>query len=197
QLPVFDVTCTGFFGLSNGQTVSSSTAVRVWLRNDGNQPATGFPIRYQQGQGAVVSQTFTGTLAVGEEELVTFNTAFVPNSDGEAPLCAWADLDTDLNADNDTTCVDLVTWVGVDELSIRSVEVLPNPARDQITMRGLPAGSLVLRIIDAQGRVVVDQQQRHGGGDLFVGLEGLAAGGYHVQARVNDQRFQARLVVQP
>jgi hypothetical protein len=77
------------------------------------------------------------------------------------------------------------------------VEVLPNPARDQITMRGLPAGSLVLRIIDAQGRVVVDQQQRHGGGDLFVGLEGLAAGGYHVQARVNDQRFQARLVVQP
>lgn len=197
QLPVYDVTCTGFFGLSNGQTVSSSTAVRVWLRNDGNQPATGFPIRYQQGQGAVVSQTFTGTLAVGEEELVTFNTAFVPNSDGQAPLCAWADLDTDLNAGNDTTCVDLVTWVGVDELTIRSVDVLPNPAHDRFVLRGLPAGLLDLLILDAQGRMVMSQQQQHGGGDLFVGLDGLTAGGYHVRAWVNDQRFHARLVVQP
>jgi hypothetical protein len=196
-LPVYDVTCTGFFGLSNGQTVSSSTAVRVWLRNDGNQPATGFPIRYRQGQGAVVSQTFTGTLAVGEEELVTFNTAFVPNSDGQAPLCAWADLDTDLNAGNDTTCVDLVTWVGVDELTVRSVDVLPNPAHDRFMLRGLPAGLLDLLILDAQGRVVMSQQQHHGGGDLFVGLDGVTAGGYHVRAWVNDQRFHARLVVQP
>lgn len=197
QLPVYDVSCTGFFGLSNGQTVASSTAVRVWLRNDGNQPLTGFPIRYQQGQGAVVSQTFTGTLAIGEEELVTFNTAFVPNSDGEAPLCAWADLDTDLNASNDTVCVDLVTWVGVDEVAVRTVELVPNPAQDRVALRALPAGSVDLQLIDAHGRVVRSLRQQHGGGTLDLALDGLAAGGYHLRLQVNEEHFQSRLTVLP
>ncbi|MEZ4755248.1 MAG: hypothetical protein R2817_00305 [Flavobacteriales bacterium] len=197
QLPVYDVSCTGFFGLSDGQTVASSTAVRVWLRNDGNQPLTGFPIRYQQGQGAVISQTFTGTLAIGEEELVTFSTAFVPNSDGEAPLCAWADLDTDLNAANDTVCVDLVTWVGVDELAVRTVELVPNPAIDQVALRGLPAGLLDLLLFDAHGRVVRSLRQQHGGGDLVLALHGLAAGGYQLRLLLNDQYFQSRLTVLP
>ena len=197
QLPVHDVSCTGFFGLSDGQTVASSTAVRVWLRNDGNQPLTGFPIKYQQGVGAVVTQTFNGTLTVGEEELFTFSTAFLPNSDGEAPLCAWAEVDGDLNTGNDTACVDLVTWVGVDELLPAELHLAPNPAHGRVLLQDVDAGTVEVRLVDAQGRIVREHRLAHGGGDLPLDITGLAAGGYHLHLRVNDQLHRAQLMVQP
>jgi hypothetical protein len=197
QVPVYDVSCFGFFGLSDGQPISGSTAVRIWLRNEGNQPLTGFPISYRYGQGTVVTQTFNGTLVVGEQELVTFNNAFVPTGQGEAALCAWAGLAGDMDMTNDTACVNLVITVGLEEPVGSALQLFPNPARERALITGLEAGAWEVRFIDMQGRMARSLRIVHGGGDLHVDLGGLAAGGYRLLLNGTDARHQMNLVVLP
>jgi hypothetical protein len=197
QVPVLDVSCFGFFGLSDGQAISGSTAVRIWLRNEGNQPLTGFPISYRYGQGSIVTQTFNGTLVVGEQELVTFNNAFVPGGQGEAALCAWASLAGDMDMANDTACVDLVITVGVDERADTDLLLFPNPADGQVRLKGLGPGAWEARFIDMQGRTARSAQMVHGGGDLALDLDGMAAGGYQLVLDGQGSRHRLALVVLP
>ena len=188
--------CTGFFALANGQEVATPTAVRIWLRNDGNQPTSGFPISYQYGSAPAVTQTYSGTLAPGAQELVTFATAFTPTADTSDELCAWADWTLDNNSDNDTSCVQLQTWVGIEELTATVVQLWPNPARDVITVDGLAQGSYRFTLLDATGHVVRDEQVQASGAPLQIALDAHAEGIYMAQFTGTDARYRASVVVQ-
>ena len=196
QSPVYDVACTGFFALANGQEVATPTAVRIWLRNNGNQPTSGFPISYQYGSAPAVTQTYSGTLAPGAQELVTFATAFTPTADTSDELCAWADWTLDNNSDNDTSCVQLQTWVGIEELTATVVQLWPNPARDVITVDGLAQGSYRFTLLDATGHVVRDEQVQASGAPLQIALDAHAEGIYMAQFTGTDARYRASVVVQ-
>ena len=195
QAPDLDVSCYGFFGLADGQTIASPTAVRIWLRNEGNQPVSGFPIGFQHGSAPPVIQTFTGTLAVGEQELVTFNTAFTPALDGTDALCAWAALPDDTDGTNDTTCVELVSWVGIDELAYTGLQVWPNPVSDKLGFVGLGPGIHQVLLLDAIGRTVLNANVTGQGTDPGLSVQGLANGTYHALISGPDRRYRATVVV--
>jgi hypothetical protein len=144
-----------------------------------------------------VTQTFNGTLVVGEQELVTFNNAFVPSGQGEDALCAWAGLVGDMDMANDTACVNLVITVGVDERAGSALLLFPNPASGQARLKGLAPGPWEARFIDMQGRTARSAQMVHGGGDLAVDLDGMAAGGYQLVLDGQGARHRVNLVVLP
>jgi hypothetical protein len=196
QLPQPNASCFGFFGLADGQTVASPTAVRIWLRNEGNQPLTGFPISYRYGTAPVVTQTFTGTLAIGEEELVTFNTAFTPPSDGQGALCAWTDVPGDTDLANDTSCVELVTWVGLDELHGQQLRSYPNPAQSVLRIELPGTDTYHIQLLDASGRVIRTEQVTTANGTVPVHVEALANGTYTALLTGSNSRYRTMFVVQ-
>lgn len=197
QAPVFDVGCTGFFAPTDGQEIGSATTVRAWVSNFGNQPATGFPMNYRFGNGPVVTQVYSGAdIAPGAQVLFTFTTPLTPTADAADQLCAWSDWNIDADAVNDTTCIDLVTWVGIDEATRLHATIAPNPVSDQARIEGLPTGTYDLRLFDAVGRQVLAEQHRVGNAPLLLRVGGLPAGAYQVQLSNTGGTFQAPLVVQ-
>lgn len=182
QVPVFDVGCTGFFGLEEGQDIGTQTAVRAWVTNFGNQPVTTFNVKYRFGNGPVSTQTYNGTaIAPGGQTLVTFSNYLVPTADASDDLCAWSELVNDANATNDTTCVQLQTWVGLAERPLLPVTLVPNPAADITMLNGLPAGTWDLHIVDATGRMVLQQRLVANGSPVALPLAGMAEGTYHLR----------------
>jgi hypothetical protein len=195
QVPVHDVGATGFFGLTDGQDVGSQTAVRVWVTNFGNQPVSSFDAHYRYGTGPVVSQAVSiAPINPGQQTLVTFNTYFVPTDESTDNLCAWTSMPNDALVSNDTVCVLINTYVGIEELNSIDVSLAPNPADGQLTIQGLPQGRWDLEMHDATGRLV-QQAGLAVSGPLTVPVDQLPNGVYRLVLRSADRAFQAPFVV--
>jgi hypothetical protein len=74
--------------------------------------------------------------------------------------------------------------------------LVPNPARDQVRIEGLPAGAYRLQVSDAAGRVVLDTRRTTAQGPVTVSVDGLPAGFYQVRLDGDGGRFHAALVVE-
>ncbi|MFN6114943.1 MAG: hypothetical protein ACK46G_14675 [Flavobacteriales bacterium] len=196
QVPVFDVGCTGFFGLADGQEIGSQTAVRAWVTNFGNQPVSSFAVKYRFGNGAISTQNYSGTpVNPGAQTLVTFSTYFLPTADANDALCAWSEMSNDAQATNDTTCVQLQTWVGLVENTLERVTLAPNPATEGTMIIGLPSATWELRLFDATGRAVVQHKVATTGSPLQVALNGLAEGTYRLLLTGDAGQWNSTLVV--
>jgi len=90
--------------LENFQTCSGNftTDVVISLENIGLNAATGFPMYYQLDNGAVVSETYSGSLAPGATALHTFGTSITFPSNGTYQLKTWTGLIGDSTFCNDT-----------------------------------------------------------------------------------------------
>ncbi|MBK8499136.1 MAG: hypothetical protein IPL52_10025 [Flavobacteriales bacterium] len=198
QVPVHDIGCTGFFGLADGQDVPGQTAVRAWVTNLGNQPASGFTVNYRFANGPVVSQAYTGpVLNPGAAPvLFTFSSYFIPTADLTADLCAWTTMVDDASALNDTACVSIHTFVGIEELDALGVVLAPNPADASVRINGLPSGMWTLRLMDATGRLVRTESFSLVNGPLVLGVEDLVGGAYQMLLDNGTGRWHTSLIVQ-
>lgn len=195
QAPVFDIGCTGFFGLANGQDVGGQTAVRTWVNNFGNQPVSNFTVHYRFGNGPIVDQVYSGSaIAPGAQTLVTFGSYFVPTADVNADLCAWTTLVDDASMDNDTACVSIHSYVGMEELEELGVTIAPNPADADVRLSGLPAGTWQVRVVDGSGRVVRDLASN--GSVTIIGVSDLANGNYQLVISDGQHHYRGPLLVQ-
>ncbi len=196
QAPVIDVGCDGFFDIEEGEPITSSTPVRVYVRNYGNQPATNIPLAYRFNNGPIVTHTYTGTpIQPGLVALVTFPEDLVPITDAVGPLCAWTTLGPDNNIGNDTTCVNVQTITGISEQVLRPVVLAPNPATDRVRIDGLPAGRYALELWDATGRLVLRQEAVTVNGPLEWPLTSLLSGSYQLRLMGDSGRFGAALLI--
>lgn len=195
QVPVYDVGCTGFFGLADGQDIGGQTAVRAWVTNFGNQPVSDFSVNYRFGNGAVSSQNYTGSaLNPGQQTLITFNNYFVPTADANDDLCAWTGMVNDAAATNDTACVSVHTYVGIEELARAGVTLAPNPADDVLRIDGLASGSWRIEVLDATGRMV-QATSASPAGSVQLPVQDLAPGVYRLIAEHDGQRYGAPFMV--
>ena len=80
-----------------------SLPVKVNIGNLGTQPQTGFGISYSINSGTPVSETFSGTLAVGQEQVFQFATAADFSAAGSYVIKAWTSLSGDQDISNDTS----------------------------------------------------------------------------------------------
>ena len=178
QVPVHDVGCNGFFGLADGQSIGGQTAVRAWVRNYGNQPASSFNVHYRFGNGPVTTQAYAGAaIAPGQQQLVTFSSYFVPTAEATDALCAWTSMPSDASTANDTSCVSIETYVGLEELVELGVTLGPVPAHDALRITGLPSGRWEARVLDAAGRVAQSGSYPVQGA-LVLSVGELTAGAY-------------------
>jgi hypothetical protein len=197
QVPVYDIGCTGFFGLSDGQTIGSQTAVRAWVTNFGNQPVSDFLVNYRFGNGPISAQAYAaGPLNPGAQALVTFSNYFVPSADALDELCAWTVMANDASMDNDTNCVQLQTYVGLEERAVEKLTLFPNPTNGLLRIDDLITGRYDLRVFEASGREVLHEQRLAQGGPVMVDLQGLADGTYRIQLAQETRLWQGAVVLQ-
>ncbi|MFZ1688078.1 MAG: T9SS type A sorting domain-containing protein [Flavobacteriales bacterium] len=188
--PVFDLGCTGFFGLIDGLDVTGPVSVRSWVRNFGNQTMNNFPMNYQYESDPVVTQNYSGpAIAPGDSSLFTFTQQFIPTSNATGFICTWPAFGNDADALNDTTCVSIDTFTGIEELNNADLELLPNPANDHVAINGLPSGRYEVAVLDIGGKPVLDETFFTGTGPAVLDIHTVSAGTYSIRLTgVNGQR---------
>ena len=140
---------------------------------------------YRFNNGPIVTQTYTGAaIQPGQQVLFSFLQQFVPGSNEAGSICAWSDWAPDETTGNDTTCVQVNVSVGMNERSLIEASTWPNPANSGIFVDGLPAGVWTVRLIDAQGRLVLNEQRTAAGARCRWNLvvQAVANGAYSLHA---------------
>ena len=96
-----DIGVTDLVTPVSGVDLTSTEVVSVNVTNFGLLSQTLFPVSYQVDAGLVVTETFTGTLDIGETEVFTFATTADLSAPGIYTICAWTSLATDEDITND------------------------------------------------------------------------------------------------
>ncbi|MBL7937799.1 MAG: T9SS type A sorting domain-containing protein [Flavobacteriales bacterium] len=197
QAPVYDIGCTGFFGIIPGQDIVEPITVRSWITNNGNQPASGFDMNYRFGNGNTVTQPYSGApVQPGQQVLFSFSQQFDPGLTAVDDLCSWSSWAQDIDATNDTNCVSVNAFVGLQELYTIEAHIRPNPSSTDLSIEGLPVGRYAVTISDAQGRLVARDQHAVSDAPLRVDIRPLADGTYQLQADGGAGIFRSTIVVQ-
>ncbi|GAB4422188.1 MAG: hypothetical protein OHK0039_38040 [Bacteroidia bacterium] len=106
ELVAQDVTIEAFEGPQSGCGLGTSEQVRIRLRNNGTQAASGITLRYRIGSGAFTApETLPGTLAAGDTALYTFAATADLSTIGSYTIEAVASLGGDLVPGNDTLSI--------------------------------------------------------------------------------------------
>ncbi len=180
-----------------GQTISGSTAVRIWLRNYGNVPLTGIPCNYSFNGGSPVNQTYNGPeIDPGDSVLFMFAQPLLPLAEASGPLCTWTSYVDDLITGNDTTCVNISTVVGLAENEVPNISLSPVPTSTVLTIEGLPRAAVRIEVFDMTGALRMERAVRNPSGPASVNVSSLANGAYVLRAVTEETQFTGRFVVQ-
>ncbi len=76
--------------------------VKVYIKNNGTNPVSGFQVYYQLDNGNIVSENFNDTLAAGDSAAFTFNSTLDISALGDYSLNTWLTLQGDGNKYNDS-----------------------------------------------------------------------------------------------
>ncbi|MEO7080639.1 MAG: T9SS type A sorting domain-containing protein, partial [Flavobacteriales bacterium] len=197
QAPFLDVGVAGLIGISNGQIISTSTIVKALVQNYGNTPASGFPVNYSFNGGPVVTQNYTGSnIAPGNSAIMTFTQPLLPVESASGNLCVWTSASTDNLGQNDTACVSIDVAAGINDLDRVELTVLPNPARDIVSVEGLPTGQLSFQVMDVQGRQVMVGERFSQAERWSLDISGLSDGAYVLRSMMGSTVFHGRFLVQ-
>ncbi|MHA6279202.1 GEVED domain-containing protein [Salinimicrobium sp. CAU 1759] len=89
-------------------TLSANEEVTVLVRNFGSVPQSNFPVSFQLNNGAVITETFTGTIPSTEQVEFTFSsTVDLSNLNEVYSLMATTELEGDMNTENDSISVEI------------------------------------------------------------------------------------------
>ncbi|HQV52384.1 MAG: T9SS type A sorting domain-containing protein [Flavobacteriales bacterium] len=197
QVPVYDIGCSGFFGVAAMDDIGSPLAVRAFVHNYGNAAITNFPLSYRFGTDPVFTQTYTGAaIAPGAETLVTFTQQFIPTMDGQGDLCAWTAEPTDVISNNDTLCLTVSTWIGIEELPILTATVGPNPANEFVRISGLPIGSYSMELHDMQGKLIDLERLNVAHEGVHISVADVRSGFYVLHMRSEEGSFRTLLSIE-
>lgn len=94
-------------------SLGAAETITVTIENYGINDESGFPVSYQVDGGAVVTETFTGTLPVGTSADFTFSATYDFSADGDYDFCAWTGLASDEDVSNDMLCYPISNLVPI------------------------------------------------------------------------------------
>ena len=121
-------------------TLTDSESVTVSIFNYGENDISNFDVSFQLDSGAVVTETYTGTISTGETVQHTFSTTVDMSTVGTTYVVnAYTSLTDDENAANDSVTVDITHLnpndIGVSEItSPSSGELLSNAEAVTVTI---------------------------------------------------------------
>ena len=90
-------------------TLTANEEITVLIRNFGSESQTNFPVSFQLNNGAVVTETFTGTIPSTQQVEFTFSTtANFSTLNGVYELMATTELEGDMNRENDSISAEII-----------------------------------------------------------------------------------------
>lgn len=101
NLPPKDVGVTSIDAPFTSEDLSSTEVVTITVENFGGEPQQNFPVSYQVGNNAVVTETFNQVLPVGEIAVYNFNRTANFSSSGRYLVEARTNLENDFDPTND------------------------------------------------------------------------------------------------
>jgi hypothetical protein len=196
--PFVDMGVSGLIGIADGQTLSAATSVSALIQNYGNTAVSNVPVHYQFNGGPVTTQSYTGIpIQPGASALVNFTAPlYLLDTAASGQFCAWTSAATDTHTYNDSSCASIDLVAAIKDRQITGLSLMPNPARDGITIAGLPVGRLQWAVFGPQGARVLSGEETATGGPWRLGTAELANGPYVLRAVMGDRAFMGRFVVQ-
>jgi len=102
-------------------TLTSSETVTVTIFNYGQQAISNFPVSFQIDGGAVITETFTGTINSSESDQFTFATTADLSVEGQTyTMVASTDLSGDEDNGNDSTTVE-ITHIFANDIGVAEI----------------------------------------------------------------------------
>jgi hypothetical protein len=197
QLPEPDAGASTMDQPDDGQVIGGSTAVRIWLRNFGNIPVSGIPCGYRFAANTAVTQTYNGpAIPPGDSTLFMFAQPLVPFQNAAGELCAWSSLNGDVDAANDTVCVNITLAVGLEEQALAPLRIWPVPAQDVLFLDGLPSGLQRVEVYDMTGALRLVRALRPGRMLDRIPVTELPPGAYVLRAIGEGGTLNGRFTVQ-
>ncbi len=94
---------------------------------------------------------------------------------------------------------EMILTVGISANGSNAFELYPSPVRDElfVQMSTSMTGPVQITVVSAEGRVVRRKKVTASSGPFVIGMHGLAAGSYTVQAETDGQRWSKRFVKIP
>ncbi|TRO64476.1 T9SS type A sorting domain-containing protein [Christiangramia sabulilitoris] len=102
NLPPRDVGVTAIEAPVTAENLSSNEQITITIDNFGGEPQQNIPVSYQIGNNAPVTETFNGSIPVGEFAVYTFNTTANLSTSGRYTITASTGLPNDFDPDNDS-----------------------------------------------------------------------------------------------
>lgn len=96
-----DVGITTIDSPVTGLNLGADEVVTVSIRNFGGEPQRNIPVSYSVNDGPMVTETYSGTVGVGERITYSFSTYADISIPGAYSIYAETDLEGDANPDND------------------------------------------------------------------------------------------------
>ncbi len=110
HLSMDDVGVVAIVAPETGENLTDAEDVIITIQNFGSADQTGFEVSFDL-DGAVTTETFTGTISSGETVDYTFAQTIDVSGFQEYNLCASTNLTGDSDTSNDTTCVTITNTI--------------------------------------------------------------------------------------
>lgn len=141
--------------LSGSLVAGESQEIRIMLSNAGNTAFSNFDVSYSVNGTVQATETFSGTIAVGQSAEHIFQTPWFLQP-GTHNLCSNVLLGGDIAAGNDQYCR-VITSTGISKPDRLIPDIYPNPFSTfvKIQPRGSVQGTiLTVRLFNSQGMLI-------------------------------------------
>ena len=125
-----------------------------------------------------------------------FAQPLVPFQNAAGELCAWSSLNGDVDAANDTVCVNITLAVGLEEQALAPLRIWPVPAQDVLFLDGLPSGLQRVEVYDMTGALRLVRALRPGRMLDRIPVTELPPGAYVLRAIGEGGTLNGRFTVQ-
>lgn len=177
--------------------VFQAVPVEVTLKNMGNARIDSVRMRYSGGATTVQETIFAG-IEVDSSRLVTFSVPWLPDVQGILKFCVFNSLPNDLNATNDSVCVDINSIIHVNTTNKETFDLViyPQPASEEVIFRSNKSFlNTQLEVISIQGKKVFETVWKEDTNELKIDVRKLANAAYFVKLSTPEGVVFRKMVV--
>ena len=181
---------------ANNSTLGTSQNVEVSIENFGINTASNFDVNYQFNSGTTITETVTTTVAPGNTINHIFITPIPPMTPGSpsAQLCAWTSYSVDPNPINNQFCNMLnAPTTGVNEQALSKINIYPNPTTGKLYLENLPKESVLVEILDINGKTIYKTTKLIG---KAIDISSLTSGIYQIKLEGKEWLWNQKLIKQ-
>jgi len=182
---------------------SFNTSCTIKIINRGLTTITSIPLQLKLGSNTMATETWTGSIALGDTAVFTFATTY-HSPVGNYQLCAISSLANDADNADDNICK---SYVGVSDVGINNTNGFdftvsqnkPNPAYGNVSIDFVipKAGDVRFELRNPLGQIIISNENSYnlGKNTLVVNANSLSNGVYYYTVEFDHNRITRKMIV--